>query len=100
MIRENQKFLNHLNILSDAALIYLMMPLAYWLRFHFFSGLVSIPLSNYLRIGVAITLAALFTFAARGVYQTSREMRIRTEVTNLLEASLFNLLLLLGLQLR
>ncbi len=96
MIRENQKFLNHLNILSDAALIYLMMPLAYWLRFHFFSGLVSIPLSNYLRIGVAITLAALFTFAARGVYQTSREMRIRTEVTNLLEASLFNLLLLLG----
>ena len=31
MIRENQRFLNQLNVVSDALLICLMMPLAYWL---------------------------------------------------------------------
>ena len=96
MIRENQKFLNHLNILSDAALIYLMIPLSYWLRFHLFQGAETIQLPNYLRIGIAITLVSLFTYAARGVYQTSRVLRIRTEVINLLEAGVLNLLLLLG----
>ena len=33
MIRENQRLLNHLNVLSDAVLTFLALPIAYWIRF-------------------------------------------------------------------
>ena len=96
MIKENQKLLNRLNIISDAVLVYLMLPLAYWIRFEVMNGIPLVPLENYLRIGVGITLIQLFTYAALGIYQTNRIQRIRTEVTKLLEASLFDALLLMG----
>ena len=83
MIRENQQFLNRLNVLSDAALIYLMLPVSYWLRFRVLQGVENVPLASYLRIGVVIMLAALFACAALGLYQTTRVVRIRTEVMSL-----------------
>ena len=97
MIRENQRLLNRLNVLSDGALIYLMLPLAYWLRFHVMpDGIATVPLSGYLRVGIVITLVQVFTYAAFGVYQSSRKTRIRDEVSKLLRASLLDMLLLLG----
>ena len=96
MIRENQRFLNQLNVLTDALLICLMMPLAYWLRFDVLRGVENVPRESYLRLGIAIMLAELFLFAARGIYQTSRVLRIRTEVINLLEANFLIAALLLG----
>ena len=96
MIKENQTLLNRLNVLTDAVLVYLMLPLAFWLRFVSMDGTVTVPLENYLRIGVVVTLVQVFTYAALGVYQSSRIQRIRTEVTKLLQASLLDILLLLG----
>lgn len=102
MIRENQNLLNRLNVLSDAALIYLMLPLAYWLRFYVLpdfilpEGVATVPLPSYLRLGVLFTLVQLFTYAAFGLYQTSRKTRIRDEVYTLLRASFLDMLLLLG----
>ena len=96
MIRENQRLLNQLNIVTDAILIYLMLPLAYWLRFEVWSGIQTVPLTSYLRIGIVTTLVQLFTYAAVGVYHTNRLMRIRTEIIKLLQASFFDALLLLG----
>ena len=96
MIRENQTFLNRLNVLSDAALIYLMIPVAYWLRFRVLHGVETVTLASYLRIGVIIMLMELFAYAVRGVYQTTRVVRIRTEVTRLLEASAVVALLLMA----
>jgi len=97
MIRENQRLLNRLNVLSDGVLIYMMLPLAYWLRFYVMrNGIATVPLSGYLRIGVVITLAELFTYAAFGLYQSSRKTRIRDEVSRLLRASGLDMLLLLG----
>lgn len=96
MIRENQRLLNQLNIVTDAIFIYLMFPAAYWIRFRVMHGIETVPLENYLRIGIVITLVQLFTYAAFGVYQTTRIVRIRTEVITLLKASLLDALLLLG----
>ncbi len=97
MIRENQQLLNRLNVLSDGVLIYMMLPLAYWLRFYVMpNGIAAVPLSGYLRIGVVITLVQLFTYAAFGLYQSSRKTRIRDEVSGLLRASGLDMLLLLG----
>ena len=97
MIRENQKLLNRLNVLGDAVLFYVMLPLAYWIRFHVLpNGIVTVPLSNYLRLGIVLTILQIFTFAAFGLYQTSRKTRIRTEVSRVFMASLLDMLLLLG----
>lgn len=97
MIRENQQLLNRLNILSDGVLIYLMLPLAYYLRFYVMpDGIENVPLANYLRLDIAVTLIQLFTYAAFGLYQTSRKTKLRDELVHLLEASLLVMLLLLG----
>ena len=33
MIKENQQLLNRLNILSDGLIIFLMIPVSFWLRY-------------------------------------------------------------------
>ena len=38
MIRENQNLLNAINIISDGIITYLMLPLAFWLRFYVLPG--------------------------------------------------------------
>ena len=97
MIRENQQLLNRLNVLSDGVLIYVMLPLAFWLRFYVLpGGVITVPLVNYLRLDVFFTLVQLFTFAAFGYYQTTRNVRLRDELSCLLRASLLDMLLLLG----
>ena len=97
MIRENQQLFNRLNVVSDGIMIYVMLPLAYWLRFSVLpNGIVTVPLRNYLLLGVAFTLVQLFTYAAFRLYQSSRHTRIRDELLRLLEASLLDALLLLG----
>lgn len=89
--------LNRLNVLSDAVLLYIMFPVAYWLRFYVLPGGVkNIPLGNYLRLGVVVTLAQMFLFATFGLYQTSRKTRIRHEVARILLAGVLVILLLLG----
>ena len=97
MIRENQQLLNRLNVVTDGILIYLMLPVSYWLRFSVLpGGIVSVPLTSYLRLGVVFTLVQLFTYAAFRLYQTNRNIRLRTELLGLLKASLLDALLLLG----
>ena len=97
MIRENQQLFNRLNVLSDGILIYLMLPVAYWIRFYVMpNGIVSVPLSGFLRLGVVFTLVQLFTYAAFQLYQSSRKTRIRDELIRLLEASLLDAMLLLS----
>ena len=97
MIRENQQLLNRWNVLSDGVLSYLMLPLAYWLRFYVMKdGIQSVPLADYLRLGIAFVVIQIFSFAAFGLYQLSRKTRIRDEVIKIMRASLLDMLLLLG----
>lgn len=97
MIRENQQILNRINVLSDGVLSYLMLPLAYWLRFYILpDGIESVPFASYMRLGVAIVLLQLFTNGAFGVYQSSRKTRIRDEAYNILRAGLLDALVVLG----
>ena len=83
-------------MLSDAVLSYLMLFPAYWLRFYVLRGFRTLPFANYMRVGAAIVLLQIFTYATLGVYRTSRVIRIRSEIIKLLEANLLVVLLLLG----
>ena len=54
MIRENQRLLNRLNVISDALILYSLLPLAFWVRFYVLPGGVpTVPLEQYLVLGVS-----------------------------------------------
>lgn len=97
MIRENQRLLNQLNVLSDGVIIFLMLPLAFWLRFFVMpGGVISVPLSDYMVLDAILTAVHLFTYAAFGLYRSFRSVRLRVELPRLWLASLLDLALLLS----
>lgn len=96
MIKENQKLFGQLNVITDGIITYLMLPLAFWLRFYVLpGGTIAVPLQYYMILGIFFTLVQLFVFASFGLYQT-RHVRLRKELPRLAAASFLNLLLLLG----
>lgn len=98
MIRQNQRLLNHLNVLSDGLIVYAMLPLAFWLRFYVLpGGQISEPLRSYLLLGVGVTVAQLFTFALFGLYRSFRRIPLHVEISRLFFACLLDIFLLLSL---
>ncbi len=97
MIRENQQMLNRLHVLSDGVVLYVSLPIAFWIRFYLLSGgVVSVPLADYLALGVLLTIAQLFTYAAFGLYQSFRKARLRQELERLWLASALVMAVLLS----
>jgi len=84
MIKENQQLLNRLHVLSDGAILYLALPVAFWLRFYVLpGGTPTVPLHQYLLLGIPLTAVQLFAYAAMGLYQSFRKTRLRRELERL-----------------
>lgn len=97
MIRENYKLLNRLNVLSDGALIFLMLPTAFWIRFYVLpGGVITVPLSEYLVLDVVLTGIQLFLFASFGLYRSFRNAPLRKELVKLGQAGALDMVLLLS----
>ena len=94
MIRENQRLFNQLHVISDGLLIYPMFPLAFWIRFYVLGAESSIPLVNYMRLGVFYTVFQLLTFALFGLYQSYRTRKLRLEIRRVVAAVLTDMILL------
>ncbi len=97
MIKENQKLLNYINIISDGLIIYISLPLAFYFRFYVLTGgMITVPLVSYMRLGFLLTAVQLFTYAAFGMYRSFRHKLMKKELSQLLWASILDLLLLLS----
>ncbi len=97
MIKENQNLLNRLNVLSDAVITYLMIPVAFWLRFSVMhDGIVNVTLKRFLFLGVLFVVVQEFIFLAFGLYRPYRRTRFRRQLEQFLKASLLNFILLLS----
>ena len=84
MIKENQRLLNRLHVLTDGAVLYLSLPAAFWIRFCLLpNGIITVPLSQYLALGTILTAVQLFAYAAFGLYQSFRKTRLRRELEKL-----------------
>ena len=84
MIKENQRLLNRVHVISDGAVLYLSLPLAFWIRFYVLpGGYITVPLSRYLWLGTVLTGVQLFTYAAFGLYQSQRKGRLVWELERL-----------------
>jgi len=97
MIKENQRLLNGLNVCTDGVIVYAMLPLAFWLRFYVLpGGIITVPLPEYLRLGVFLTVGHLFTYAALGLYRSFRHTPLEQELTKLFWAGVLNMIVLLS----
>lgn len=95
MIKENQRVLNNLNVLSDALWIFISMPAAYWVRFYLLHGERSLPFQSYLLLDAAIVPLCLFTFAAFGLYESFRRKRLYKELSLLFWACVLDLIIIM-----
>ena len=96
MIKENQRLLNQLHVLSDGVLVFASMLLAYWLRFCVLSGTASFPFSSYLLLGGAAVALCLSTYAIAGLYASYRAVRFHKEAQTLFLATVLDTLVLIS----
>ena len=97
MIKENQQLLNRLNVLSDGLIIFLMIPVSFWLRYEVLpNAKVNVSLQSYLTIGFFFALVQVGIFLAAGLYRPFRHVRLRRELAELLGACVLGLVLLLS----
>ena len=97
MIKENQKVLNTFNVISDGVIVFLMLPLAFFLRFFVLpGGVVGVPLREYLFIDAVLTGVSLFIYASFGLYRSFRHVPLTRELSRLGSANLLVLVLLMS----
>lgn len=97
MIKENQRVLNALNVISDGVIVFAMLPLAFWLRFYVLpGGVISVPLQDYLIIDLALTVVHLVTFAAAGLYRSFRGIPLFKELSRVWVSILLDLALMMS----
>ena len=96
MIKENQQLLNRINTLTDALIIYLMIPVSFWVRFTLQQGIINITLRDYLILGLVYTAVQIALFYAVGLYRPYRHVRLRKELARLLFACILGFVLLIS----
>ena len=94
MIKENQQFLNRLNVLSDGVLAFLAMLLAYWMRFSLFRGIETMPFRYYVWLGAGAAVLTLVSCAAAGLYRSHRAVRLYKEASRFLLVNMMDALVL------
>ena len=97
MIKENQRLLNYINIVSDAFVILLSLPLAFLVRFYVLkTGVISVPLEEYLETSFFLSALYIFTFGAFGLYRSFRGVPLLRELSRLWVACLLDMSLVLS----
>lgn len=95
MIRENQQFLNRLNVALDGVIVLLSFLAGYWLRFYVLPGGIPVlPFRSYLTAGLALIPVHLLTFGFWGLYESRRRKRLYQEIGELFSANLLDFVLL------
>ena len=97
MIRENQQLFNRLHIFSDGIIIFVSMLCAYWIRFYFFDGIITLPFTTYLYWGAALAVIHLIIYACIGLYRSFRKRRLYQELFSLLGADILGIVILMML---
>lgn len=96
MIKENQRLLNYINILSDAFVILLSLPLAFLVRFYVLKGVITVPIEEYLVTSLLLSVLYIFTFGAFGLYRSFRSVPLIRELSRMWMACFLDLALMLS----
>lgn len=96
MIKENQRLLNQLHVLSDGILVFFSMIVAYWIRFFLFDGIRSIPFRQYALLAAAAVVLCLVSFGMAGLYGSYRAVRFHREAARFLAVNFLDTMALMA----
>ncbi|AQR97845.1 undecaprenyl-phosphate glucose phosphotransferase [Clostridium saccharoperbutylacetonicum] len=98
MIKENQNFLNKINAVSDIAILFISMSLAYFIRFHIFSSdFEYIKLITYFQFSFIIIPINLIVFNFFNLYHSFRTKVFIKECSQIIKANTLLTAILLSL---
>ena len=97
MIKENQKLLNRMNVLTDAAAALVAVAAAYLFVFMLLDFDRNYPFTDYLRLALIFIPVQLLTYACMGLYGSFRSKSFATELGRLFGAFLLDGLALITL---
>lgn len=96
MIKENQRALNILNVLSDGVLIIVSFALAYLIRFVLFQGDPNhVGLYYYIGLSLISAPTFLFFYALFGLYESFRTRRFLNELERLIQVNVLGTIVLI-----
>ena len=96
MIRENQEFLNRVNVAIDGVLVFFSFLFGYWFRFYVLpDGILSVPFQTYLFVAICLVPLHLFTYGVMGMYESHRKIRLYRELIRLFWANCLDFVLLM-----
>ena len=94
MIKENQRTLNSINVLLDAVILLVAMPVAFYIRFHILhNGTVAVPLTDYMLFLLILIPSHLITFAIMGLYESLRKRPLTWELAQVFWGCVINFIL-------
>lgn len=90
MVKENQKMLNHFNVISDAIAGFIAITASYLTVFHLLKFEKNFPLSDYIKICLIFIPVQLLIFGCMGLYDSFRNKRFAKELGQLFCAFALN----------
>ena len=95
MIKENQKYLNRLQIVVDIGLIAVSMVIAYWARFELLGGMVSLNQNELLRVAGWTIFVYVVSYYSRGLYKPKRKESLFKECADVTQAHLIGIIFMM-----
>lgn len=81
MIKENQKIINNINIFIDGLILFLSMPLSFFIRFYILDdGIITVQILSYIKLVLIILPIHLSIMASLGLYESLRNRKIAWEL--------------------
>lgn len=87
MIKENQKYLNRVQIALDLSLVAVSMGVSYWGRFELLDGIKILNQIQMLQITGGAMLLYSFIYSRMGLYQPKRKETLFKEVMEIFQAN-------------
>lgn len=95
MIKENQKYLNRLQIIIDISIIYISFALSYIVRFYFLDGFDSISVKDSLA-HITLSLPVYFAlYSITGLYESGRTQSVTKEISAIIKSNVAGVLFLI-----
>lgn len=95
MIKENQKLLNNINVISDAVIAFISVTISYLLIFRVLDFEKNYPLEDYLKLAVIFAPVQLLTYGCMGLYDSFRKKTFPQELTKLFRAQFIDAVFML-----
>ncbi|MGX8127567.1 undecaprenyl-phosphate glucose phosphotransferase [Clostridioides difficile] len=95
MIRENQKALNKMQVITDLVLVVLSFVLSYFTKFYILKGINSIGIKGYIITTLFSVVMYFILYNIIDLYSTKRTSNISKEIAEIIKANTIGLLILI-----